>query len=250
MKKIFRHFSKGRRFLFTSSQCQRVRKMVGAGGCQRWSMIKTTKPMTTSSPRLWARWRTVGAGQILGSTKRLFLLTVKVLIRVQERSNAFIFVCLSSNYHRAAKCTFYALHCISLIWGPHSFPVMHLFFCKLYTHKISKLNAQKYWKGYGSKITITPPMENLKPAFKLLHNLTKTIQSLIFKHLSNHLCFQHNNMSTYKHNENINYINYILSLVICFGHKKYSSVLFPIWIFSQWKSTLAISYLSTILRAS
>jgi len=51
MKKIFLHFSK-ERFPFTSSRCQRVRRMVVAGGCQRWSMIKTTMPMTTSSQRL------------------------------------------------------------------------------------------------------------------------------------------------------------------------------------------------------
>jgi len=52
MTKIFLHFSKGRRFPFTSSQCQRAKRMVVAGGCQRWPLIKTTKPMTTSSPRL------------------------------------------------------------------------------------------------------------------------------------------------------------------------------------------------------
>jgi len=48
----------------------------------------------------------------LESRKLLFLLTVKVLIRVQEGSSVFLF--LSSNHNGAAKFALYALHCTSL----------------------------------------------------------------------------------------------------------------------------------------
>jgi len=50
-KKIFLPFSKGR-FPFTSSLCQRAKRTVAAGECQRWLLIKTTTTMTTFSPRL------------------------------------------------------------------------------------------------------------------------------------------------------------------------------------------------------
>ena len=173
---IFLLFSKGR-FPFTSSRCQRVVR-TGAGGLPRWSITRTT--MTTSSPRLWARWRKVGGGQTLESRKLLFLLTVKVLIRVQEGSSVFLF--LSSNHNGAAKCALYALHCTSL-------PQMSPYFsanCQLDTNTEQWSVGHKHWKGNGSKKTITPPMENLKPAFNLTHKLIFSSIS----NISNYLCFQ------------------------------------------------------------
>ena len=141
MATIFLLFSKGR-FPFTSSRCQRVVR-TGAGGRPRWSITTTT--MTTSSPRPWARWRKVGGGQTLESRKLLFLLTVKVLIRVQEGSSVFLF--LSSNHNGAAKFALYALHCTSL-------PQMSPYFsanCQLDTHTEQWSVGHKHWKGNGSK---------------------------------------------------------------------------------------------------
>ena len=95
MRMMFHQYSKGR-VLFTSSPSARVR--VVQEDLPEWSLTRTTTMMAMMcSRRLWARWRILGEGQMLESNERLFLLTVKILIRVQERNSSClnIFLCLT-----------------------------------------------------------------------------------------------------------------------------------------------------------
>ena len=92
---IFHQYSKGK-VLFTFSPSERVR--VVQEERPEWLLTRTTTMMTMMcSRRLWARWRILGQGQMLESNERLFLLTVKILIRVQERSSSRlnIYLCLT-----------------------------------------------------------------------------------------------------------------------------------------------------------
>ena len=92
---IFHQYSKGK-VLFTFSPSERVR--VVQEERPEWLLTRTTTMMTMMcSRRLWARWRILGQGQMLESNERLFLLTVKILIRVQERSSSClnIYLCLT-----------------------------------------------------------------------------------------------------------------------------------------------------------
>ena len=83
MRMMFHQYSKGR-VLFTSSPSARVKE-----DRPEWLLTRTTTTMTMMcSRRLWARWRILGEGQMLESNERLFLLTVKILIRVQERNSS------------------------------------------------------------------------------------------------------------------------------------------------------------------
>jgi len=82
---IFHQYSKGR-VLFTSSPSGRVR--VVQEDLPGWLSTRTTTMTMMCSRRLWARWKILGEGQMLESNERLFLLTVKILIRVQERNSS------------------------------------------------------------------------------------------------------------------------------------------------------------------